>query len=71
MELRQTSHFAQGEEGTPAYGGTLVTATNADPATLNGAYRYELFGRSFVPSDVLREMSASMIPLGSIAEPAS
>lgn len=30
-------------------------------------YRYELYGRSFVPSPVLREMSASMVPLDSIA----
>jgi hypothetical protein len=31
-----------------------------------GPYRYELFGRSFVPVSVLREMSASMVPLASI-----
>lgn len=30
-------------------------------------YRYELFGRSFVPLDVLQDMSTTMVPLDSIA----
>ncbi|MFZ0013610.1 MAG: hypothetical protein WAL25_05780 [Acidimicrobiia bacterium] len=29
-------------------------------------YRYELFGRSFVPTGVLQDMSETMVPLGSI-----
>jgi len=31
-----------------------------------GTYRYELFGRSFVPLDILEDMSADMSPLASI-----
>lgn len=31
-----------------------------------GPYRYELFGRSFVPEDVLTDMSGSMVPLSGI-----
>lgn len=34
-------------------------------------YRYELYGRSFVPIGVLESMTAGMLPLASIAEPAS
>ncbi len=36
-----------------------------------GPYRYELFARSFVPEEVLTEMSASMSPLASIGAEAS
>jgi hypothetical protein len=36
-----------------------------------GPYRYELFARSFVPDDVLSEMSASMSSLASIGTEAS
>ena len=46
----------------------LLTANSG--ATLiwfDGPYRYELFGRSFVPPASLREMSESMVPLASIA----
>ena len=32
-----------------------------------GPYRYEMFGRSFVPERVLQEMSGAMVPLSSIA----
>ncbi len=31
-----------------------------------GPYRYELFGRSFVPQSVLREMTANMVALSSV-----
>jgi hypothetical protein len=31
-----------------------------------GPYRYEMFGRSFVPSRVLQEMSGAMVPLSSL-----
>jgi hypothetical protein len=31
-----------------------------------GEYRYELFGRSFVPRPILREMTAGMVPLASL-----
>lgn len=44
--------------------------TQAGGSTLvwyHGPHRYELFGRSFVPSGILRDMSAGMIPLSSIA----
>lgn len=37
----------------------------------DGPYRYEMFGRSFVPSSVLQEMSGSMIPLDSLIPTAS
>jgi hypothetical protein len=37
----------------------------------DGPHRYELFGRSFVPSGVLRDMSAGMVPFGSIVGEAS
>lgn len=33
----------------------------------DGPYRYEMFGRSFVPSRVLQEMSGAMVPLSSLA----
>ncbi|HUG08537.1 MAG TPA: hypothetical protein VMP13_06550 [Acidimicrobiia bacterium] len=36
-----------------------------------GPHRYELFGRSFVPSGVLRDISAGMVPFGSIVGEAS
>jgi hypothetical protein len=53
---------------------TTWLLTQASGATLvwyAGPYRYELFGRSFVPSGILRDMSGSMIPLASIVEEAS
>lgn len=31
-----------------------------------GEYRYEMFGRSFVPEDVLEQMSVEMVPLAEI-----
>jgi hypothetical protein len=37
----------------------------------NREYRYELFGRSFVPVPILREMSAQMRPLASLTDAAS
>ncbi|HEX6220499.1 MAG TPA: hypothetical protein VF115_05360 [Acidimicrobiia bacterium] len=36
-----------------------------------GPYRYEMYGRSFVPERVLQEMSGAMIPLSSITFEAS
>jgi hypothetical protein len=36
-----------------------------------GDFRYELFGRSYVPTAVLQEMSEGMIPLSSLVEDAS
>jgi hypothetical protein len=36
-----------------------------------GPYRYELFGRSFVPDNVLIRMSESMMPLGSLGAESS
>ena len=32
----------------------------------DGSYRYELYGRSFVPVRALEEMSAEMVPLTSL-----
>ncbi len=37
----------------------------------DGPYRYEMFGRSFVPSRVLQEMSGAMVPLDSLIATAS
>lgn len=37
----------------------------------DGPYRYELYGRSFVGSTILREMAAEMVPLASIGDEAS
>lgn len=37
----------------------------------DGPYRYEMFGRSFVPSRVLQEMSGAMTPLDSLIPTAS
>jgi hypothetical protein len=37
----------------------------------DGEYRYELFGRSFVPVPILRDMTAAMEPLTALAEDAS
>jgi hypothetical protein len=36
-----------------------------------GPYRYELFGRTFIPFDVLEEMAAETMPLAELAAPAS
>lgn len=48
-------------------GGTLVTATNADPATLNSAYRYEVKGRPAIANLYNRlvgmsEVTSEVIP---------
>lgn len=37
----------------------------------DGPYRYELFGRSFIGSNILRDMAAEMSPLSSIGDDAS
>lgn len=37
----------------------------------DGEYRYELFGRSFVPRRILRDMTAEMEPLASLTEDSS
>jgi len=50
----------------------LLTASGGPTLVwFEGPYRYELFGRSFVPLDVLRRMSGEMVPLTSIGAPAS
>jgi len=36
-----------------------------------GPYRYEMFGRSYVPSRVLQEMSGAMVPLSTLTADAS
>ena len=36
-----------------------------------GSYRYEMFGRSFVPPPVLQRMTDGMTPLSSLAQPTS
>ena len=36
-----------------------------------GSYRYEMFGRSFVPPAVLQRMTDGMTPLSSLAQPTS
>jgi len=43
-----------------ASGGTMIW--------FEGQYRYELFGRSFVPLDILEDMAAEMEPFGSFVE---
>ncbi len=46
----------------------LLTASGGSTLIwFQGPYRYELYGRSFVPLPVLQDMSATMVPLGSIA----
>ena len=47
----------------------LLILTSSGGSTVvwfDGPYRYELFGRSFVPIGILREMSDDMVPLASI-----
>ncbi|HEU4894344.1 MAG TPA: hypothetical protein VFT85_00780 [Acidimicrobiia bacterium] len=46
----------------------LDAASGATVIWFEGQYRYELFGRSFVPLDVLQDMVADMEPLGSFVE---
>jgi hypothetical protein len=46
----------------------LLTASGGSTLIwFDGSYRYELYGRSFVPVPVLEDMSATMVPLDSIA----
>lgn len=45
----------------------LTQSSGATLVWYEGPYRYELFGRSFVPSAALRDMSSSMLPLSTIA----
>lgn len=45
----------------------LTQSSGAILVWYEGPYRYELFGRSFVPSAVLRDMSSGMVPLATIA----
>lgn len=49
----------------------LSQSSGATLVWYEGTYRYELFGRSFVPSGILRDMSGSMIPLASIVDESS
>ncbi len=50
----------------------LLTASSGSTLIwFEGPYRYELFGRSFVPLMALREMSGDMVALGSIEPEAS
>lgn len=49
----------------------LSAAGGATVVWFEGAYRYELFGRSFVPVDILTAMSSDMVPLASIGAQAS
>jgi hypothetical protein len=46
----------------------LEAASGATMIWFEGQYRYELFGRSFVPLDVLEDMVAEMEPFGSFVE---
>jgi hypothetical protein len=46
----------------------LDAASGATMIWFDGQYRYELFGRSFVPLDILEDMVAAMEPFGSFAE---
>jgi hypothetical protein len=44
----------------------LSSASGSTVIWFDGPYRYELFGRSFVPIGILRQMSDQMVPLTSI-----
>jgi hypothetical protein len=44
----------------------LSSSSGSTLIWFDGPYRYELFGRSFVPIGILREMSDQMVPLTSI-----
>lgn len=46
----------------------LDAASGATMIWFEGQYRYELFGRSFVPIDILEDMVAGMEPFGSFVE---
>lgn len=45
----------------------LTAPSGATLVWFDGPYRYELYGRSFVPVQTLEEMSADMVPLTSLA----
>lgn len=49
----------------------LSTTGGATVVWFEGPYRYELFGRSFVPVDILAEISSTMVPLATIGSGSS
>ena len=53
-------------------GRSMWRLTSAGGTTLlwfSGEYRYELFGRTFIPTDVLEEVAASVVPLFDLVYP--
>lgn len=52
-------------EGHPIW--TLTAGNGTTVVWFDGPYRYELFGRTFVPSAVLQEMATDTISLGELA----
>ncbi len=46
----------------------LASASGVTLIWFEGPYRYELFGRPFVPADVLESMAGETVPLGSLDE---
>jgi len=49
----------------------LMAAGGSTVIWFEGSYRYELFGRSFVPWEILRDMSGDMVPLALIGTESS
>lgn len=49
----------------------LTASAGTTLVWFDGPYRYELYGRSFVTSSILRDMAAEMVPLDSIGDDAS
>ena len=54
-------------EGKPVW--TLTAGNGTTLVWFDGSYRYELFGRSFVPLTALQQMALDSLPLGELAPP--
>ena len=54
-------------EGRPVW--TLTASNGTTLVWFDGSYRYELFGRSFVPLAALQQMAVESMPLGELAPP--
>ena len=54
-------------EGRPVW--TLTASNGTTLVWFDGSYRYELFGRSFVPLAALQQMAIESLPLGELAPP--
>jgi hypothetical protein len=54
-------------EGRPVW--TLTASNGTTLVWFDGSYRYELFGRSFVPLAALQQMAIESLPIAELAPP--